>query len=101
MQTAALVRPTGAELVKAAQRELAMRDRVYAQQIMRGKMTQTQADHEIGCAHAWHSLSVLAPQIIGVLEAAAVTLHPNTAAGIATLDLAEELLGKLRTIVTA
>ena len=92
-----------AALVKAAQRELAMRDRVYAQQIMRGKMTQTQADHEIACAQAWHSLSVLAPQIVECLESSAAALNYNAPAEAraANVEMIEELLAKLRTIVTA
>lgn len=89
-----------ADLQKAAAREFALRRAVYPQQVMRGKMKQVQVDHELACAQAWIDLVALVPQLVEVLEAAAAALHPNAPdeARAATVDLADELLGKLRRI---
>lgn len=43
---------TAAELLKCAQRELAMRERVYPRRLAEGKMSQQSADHETDCMAA-------------------------------------------------
>ena len=40
------------DLIKCAQRELAMRERVYPKRISEGRMKETTADHEINCMAA-------------------------------------------------
>ena len=40
---------TAKELLKCAQRELAMRERVYPRRVAEGKMSQQSADHETDC----------------------------------------------------
>lgn len=40
---------TADELLKCAQRELAMRERVYPRQVEQGKMAPQTADHETEC----------------------------------------------------
>jgi hypothetical protein len=87
------------ELAKAAQREIALRHAVYPQQVMRGKMKQTQVDHEYQAAQAWHILSTLAPQLVDLLEALAIDRAEGRPVDLMTFDLADALLAKLRTIV--
>jgi hypothetical protein len=41
------------EQIKAAQRELALRKKVYPGFVARGSMTQDEADYQIACATAW------------------------------------------------
>lgn len=40
---------TAAELLKCAERELAMRERVYPRRVAEGKMSPDSADHETEC----------------------------------------------------
>ena len=40
------------DLIKCAQRELAMRERVYLKRIAEGRMQESAAEHEIACMAA-------------------------------------------------
>lgn len=87
-----------AELVKAAEREIALRRNVYPRQILRGKMTQPEAERQLTIAQAWRDLAALTPAIAAALEAV-TAFTVNSPGEIATRDLAGELLGKLREII--